>query len=229
MDGANKQRANGNKVLKAQTDYKHLFFYQKSDVLYQMTFCFCDKFLPPYGDRTRDQMIQAARSGKQNIVEGLSDGVTSTEMMLKLLNVGRSSLQELLEDYLDYAKAHGLIIWDSSHPRYNSMLAFCRKHNALSDYQPFFSKWNAEEFCNIAISLCHITDKMLTTYLKKEEQSFVTEGGIKERMYKARTNYRRDQDIEYERLRREVPVLKAEIARLRKLLQSHGINCEEGS
>ena len=63
----------------------------------------------------------------------------------------------------------------------------------------------------------------------KEEQSFVTEGGIKERMYKARTNYRRDQDIEYERLRREVPVLKAEIARLKKLLQSHGINCEEGS
>ena len=223
-ESSKKQQTTGSQVLKSQTDYKKLFFYQKSDVLYQMTFCFCDQFLPLYGDRTRDQMIQAARSGKQNIVEGLSDGVTSTEMMLKLLNVGRSSLQELLEDYLDYAKAHNLAIWDSSHPRYDSMLSFCRKHNALIDYQPFFSKWNAEEFCNIAISLCHITDRMLTTYLKKEEQSFITEGGIKERMYKARTNYRREQDLELERLRREVPSLKAEIARLQALLQSHGID-----
>ena len=210
-------------VLKGQTKYSELFFYQKSDVLYQMTFAFCDRFIPLHGDRTRDQMIQAARSGKQNFVEGLSDGVTSTEMMLKLLNVGRSSLQELLEDYLDYVKAHNLCLWDSRHPRYDALLLFCRKHNRLEDYQPMFKGWTAEEYCNTAITLCHITDKMVSSFLKKEEARFVTEGGIKERMHRARTGYRQAQDEELARLRQEVPDLRAEIERLRELLKEHGI------
>lgn len=76
-------------VLTRQTNWDVLFFYQKSDVIYQLTFAFCNKFIHLYKDRTRDQMIQAARSCKQNIVEGLADGVTSTEMQLKLLNVAR--------------------------------------------------------------------------------------------------------------------------------------------
>ena len=188
-----------------------------------MTFAFCDRFIPLHGDRTRDQMIQAARSGKQNFVEGLSDGVTSTEMMLKLLNVGRSSLQELLEDYLDFAKAHHLNIWDNSHPRYDALLHFCREHNRLEDYEPMFQVWTAEEYCNTAITLCHITDKMVSSFLKKEETRFVTEGGIKERMHKARTGYRQAQDEELARLRQEVPALRAEIARLRELLKKNGI------
>ena len=75
------------KVLKPQTNWKDLWFYKKSVVLYQLTYVFTRKFLPSYGDRTVDQMLQAARSGKQNIVEGTADGVTSTEMELKLLNV----------------------------------------------------------------------------------------------------------------------------------------------
>lgn len=75
------------KVLRAQTNWERLYFYQKTVVLYQMTYIFCQRFLPKHGDRTVDQMVQAARSGKQNIVEGCADGVTSTEMELKLLNV----------------------------------------------------------------------------------------------------------------------------------------------
>ena len=82
--------------------WQDLWFYQKSEVLYQMTYTFTRRFLPTYGDRTVDQMVQAARSGKQNIVEGSADGVTSMEMELKLLNVARSSIQELQEDYEDY-------------------------------------------------------------------------------------------------------------------------------
>ena len=90
------------KVLLNEVQYQDLFFYQKSEVLYAMTYHFCKRFLPEHGDRTVDQMVQAARSGKQNIIEGLADGMTSTEMQLKLLNVARSSLKELRADYEDY-------------------------------------------------------------------------------------------------------------------------------
>ena len=78
--------------------YTQLRFYQRSDVLYQLTQVFCSKFLPRYGDRTVDQMVQAARSTKQNIVEGCTDGITSAEVELKLLGIARGSNQELLED-----------------------------------------------------------------------------------------------------------------------------------
>lgn len=78
-------------ILRQSVPYTELFFYQKADAIYRLTYIFCQRFLPKYGDRTVDQMVQAARSGKQNIVEGIEDGNTSTEMELKLLNVSRSS------------------------------------------------------------------------------------------------------------------------------------------
>ena len=90
------------KVLLNEVQYQDLYFYQKTEVIYVMTYHFAKRFLDSKGDRTVDQMIQAARSGKQNIVEGLADGMTSTEMQLKLLNVARSSLKELRADYEDY-------------------------------------------------------------------------------------------------------------------------------
>ena len=98
-------------VLKKQNNWKNLWFYQKTVVLYQMTYVFTKRFFPAYGDRTVDQMIQAARSGKQNIVEGSADGVTSAELELKLLNVARASIQELQEDYEDYIEhiQHGFL------------------------------------------------------------------------------------------------------------------------
>lgn len=153
------------KVLRDGTQWKQLYFYQKADALYQMTFVFCKRYLPAHGDRTVDQMVQAARSGKQNIVEGSEDGKTSTEMELRLLNVARSSLQELREDYEDYAKTRKLTIWTALHPRYNGLLKFCRRHNSYADYAPYIDRWNEEEFCNTALSLCHITDKMMSSYI----------------------------------------------------------------
>ena len=92
------------KVLLNEIQYKDLYFYQKSEVLYALTFHFAKRFLPSKGDRTVDQMVQAARSGKQNIIEGFADGMTSTELQLKLLNVARSSLKELRADYEDYLR-----------------------------------------------------------------------------------------------------------------------------
>ncbi len=214
-------------VLKRQKPWRDAYYYQKADTLYQMTFVFCQRFLPAHGDRTTDQMVQAARSGKQNIVEGTEDGETSTEMHIKLLNVARSSLQELREDYRDYLLSRGLPVWTTAHNRYESMQHFCRTHNRVEDYQPFFQKWSDEELANIALTLCHMTDAMLNSHLKTLEEEFVTSGGIKERMHAARTGYRQAQDAELTQLRHEVPLLKQEIARLKALLSQHGISDKE--
>ena len=214
-------------ILKRQRPWRDAYFYQKSETLYQLTYCFCRRFLPAHGDRTVDQMIQAARSGKQNIIEGTEDGETSSEMHIKLLNVARSSIQELREDYRDFLLSRHLCIWDDRHERYASMRRFCRQHNRVEDYQPYFEKWNGEEMSNIALTLCYMTDTMLNHHLQALEKEFVEQGGIKERMYAARTGFRQAQDAELARLRQEHPVLKAEIARLRALLVSHGIDPEK--
>ena len=117
MNGQSKEE----RVLLQGANWKELRFFQKSEALYQMTFVFCERFLPKHGDRTVDQMVQAARSGKQNIIEGSEDGKTSTEMELKLLNVARSSIHELREDYKDYLLTRHLTLWDKQHPRYQEM------------------------------------------------------------------------------------------------------------
>ena len=210
-------------ILKRQMPWRDAYYYQKTEVLYQLTFVFCQRFLPAHGDRTVDQMVQAARSGKQNIIEGTEDGETSTEMHVKLLNVARSSLQELREDYRDYLLSRSLTIWTDKHPRYQNMQAFCRGHNKMEDYQPFFQKWSDEEMANTALTLCYQTDAMLHRTLLRMEKEFVEQGGIKERMHAARTGYRQAQDAELARLRQEVPALRKEVERLKVLLRQHGI------
>lgn len=203
-------------IFKPTANWHNLHLYQKSDVLVQLTGVFCRRFLPPYGDRTVDQMVQAARSGKQNIVEGSEDGKTSTEMELKLLNVARASIGELREDYEDYLKGHSLPLWDNKHPRFDGMLSFCREHNDYAEYEKLAEKMSAEEFCNMAITVCRMTDKMLVSYLEHLEQRFVTEGGIKERMHSARTGYRKEQDTKF-------AALEEENRRLKEILKQHGI------
>jgi four helix bundle suffix protein len=207
------------KVLREQTNWEKLYFYQKTVVLYQMTYIFCQRFLPKYGDRTVDQMVQAARSGKQNIVEGCADGVTSTEMELKLLNVARASIKELKEDYLDYIRSRGLSLWNAKHPRYDGLLKFCRTHNALEDYEPFFDKWTDEELANCANTLCHMVDRMLTTHLAKKEADFTENGGIRERMTAARLGRRQTQNEEIAALKAENASLRREIAALKARLK----------
>lgn len=208
------------KVLLNEVQYKDLYFYQKSEVLYSLTFHFAKRFLPSKGDRTVDQMVQAARSGKQNIIEGFADGMTSTELQLKLLNVARSSLKELRADYEDYLRVRHLAFWEPSHSRYNEMLNFCRQHNKVEDYEPFFERWNDEEQCNIALTLLHMTDKMMKTYLSGLDQQFVTQGGIKERMYAARTGYRKGQDEELQRLRDENKRLRQQVPILEQRIEA---------
>jgi len=188
-------------------------------VLVLLTDVFCKRFLPLYGDRRVDQMNMAARCGKQNIVEGCEEGLTSSKMEVNLVNVGRASFQELREDYEDYLKRNNLPIWDKDHPRFDGMVNFCRQNNRWEAYQELASKLSAEEFCNMALSLCHITDKMFDGYLKHLEKRFIEEGGIKERMHAARTGYREGIDRRLRELEAENQRLKAENEELKSRLR----------
>ena len=205
------------RVLKKAVVWKDLYFYRKSDAIYQLTVAFCGRFLPAHGDRTVDQMVQAARSGKQNIVEGSEDGLTSSEMELKLLNVARGSLQELRADYHDYLNTRHLNLWAADSPRQRQLRDFCHAHNDFSDYAPLIGRMNDEEMANLLLTLCHQTDRMMCSYISKLEERFVKEGGIKERMYAARTGYRREQEARIEALEAENRQLKARIQELEAL------------
>lgn len=208
-------------VLRNTVVYTELRFYQRSDVLYQLTRIFCQRFLPKYGDRTVDQMIQAARSTKQNIAEGSSDGQTSLEIELKLLGVARGSNKELLEDYQDYLKMKGLKEWFVvKNPRFDSLHRFCVEHSRYEDYCELLPKMNDEELANMAICLCHQIDKAMTKYIENKDREFTTEGGIRERMTAARLGQRSTQKEIIERQAKEIEELKKEIAYLKNLLSS---------
>jgi four helix bundle suffix protein len=170
-------------------NYRNLYFYQKSVALYDITCAFTERYLQK-GDRTIDQMVQAARSGKQNIVEGSEAGMTSSETEIKLLNVARASLQELREDFEDYLRSRHLIIWNEQHPRYQRMKTFCKKHNRTEDYKPWLADWDDEEISNVALTLIHQTDCLMIPYIKNLEQAFLATGGIREKMSAARRNRR---------------------------------------
>ncbi len=210
------------KVLKKAVVWKDLYFYQKSDAIYQLTVEFCKRFLPAHGDRTVDQMVQAARSGKQNIVEGSEDGQTSSEMEIKLMNVARGSLQELRADYHDYLNTHHLSLWDIDSERQRKLRDFCHSHNDYSAYAPLVARMNDEEMANLLLTLCHQTDKMMCAYIEKLEKRFVTEGGIKERMHAARTGYRQEVDARLKALEEENQRLKKENEELKKRLGEIG-------
>lgn len=213
-------RDDSERVLLEGANWKELRFYQKSEALYQMTVVFCDRFLPKHGDRTVDQMLQAARSGKQNIIEGSEDGKTSTEMELKLLNVARSSIHELREDFKDYLLSRKLSLWDKRHHRYENMHNFTKAHNRLGDYEPYFARWTDEEMANIGYTMCCQIDVMMNGYLATLEDRFRKEGGMKERMYRVRTGYRAEQDRKMQEMEtiikwqaERIKELEAELAR----------------
>lgn len=205
-------------VLRKAVVYTELRFYQRSDVLYQLTQLFCQRFLPKYGDRTVDQMVQAARSTKQNIAEGSSDGQTSMETELKLLGIARGSNKELLEDYQDYLKRKGLREWFGKNARFERLHDFCKTHSHYEDYQSLLSRMSDEELANMAICLCHQVDAAMTKYIERKDREFTTEGGIRERMTAARLEQRATQKEMIERQAREIEALRREITRLKALL-----------
>ena len=176
-------------ILKRKGDYNNLIAYKKSVIIYDITFFFTQHFLQK-GDRTIDQMLQAARSGKQNIAEGNRAAATSTETEIKLTNVAKASLEELLIDYQDYLRTRDKLLWDASNPRYEKMRAYAASELIFDQYHSLLHKYNDEALANLCITLIHQTSFLLYRLLEKQEKNFLKEGGIKERMYQARVNVR---------------------------------------
>ena len=171
--------------------YRHLRVYQVTEIIYDITYYFTQHYLSK-GDRTVDQMVQAARSGKQNIAEGNQAAATSSETEIKLTNVAKASLEELLDDYEDYLRVRNLQQWGNLHPRYEKMRQYARSEQIKKDYADKIRQMNDEEIANLCITLIHQAMYMLHKLLVTMQNRFVTEGGIKERMYQSRTSYRND-------------------------------------
>lgn len=171
--------------------YENLLSFQKARVIYDATVWFCGQYLRR-GDRTIDQMVQAARSGKQNILEGSQASGTSKKTELKLTNVARASLEELLEDYRDFLRVRGLRLWEK-----NSREAlFVRKLGRPGDvtyetYKTYIETRPPEVAANIVICLIHQANYLLDQQIRQLERAFVTQGGLSERMMQARLTERK--------------------------------------
>jgi len=177
-------------IIPPHGNYRDLLSYQKAEAIYDLTFRFCARFLAR-GDRTIDQMVQAARSGKQNIVEGSRASGTSKEMETKLTNVARASLEELLEDYRDFLRVRDLEIWakDSREARYVRTLGN-KPLASYEAYRPFVETRPAQVVANMAMCLIHQANYLLDRQLKALERDFLRAGGLRERMTKARLQVR---------------------------------------
>ncbi|MDP2338523.1 MAG: four helix bundle suffix domain-containing protein [Bacteroidota bacterium] len=173
--------------------YEKLITYQKAEIIFDGTYYFCKKYFQPY-DRTIDQMVQAARSGKQNIIEGSMASGTSKEMEIKLTNVARASLEELLADYKDFLRIRKLPIWDKSHEYYPHLTKLLTKQNAkYQTYQKGIESPDSEVSANVMIGLINITSYLLARQIKTLEKEFLKDGGLRERMSQARIDVRKKQ------------------------------------
>ena len=180
-----------NSLLPQKGNYRKLLIFKKAECIYDITFYFANEYLSA-NDRTIDQMIQAARSGKQNIVEGCSASTTSKETEIKLINVAKASFQELLVDYEDFLRVRGLQQWSNDNPKYQQTREVAREHNDSAYYRNAIQNRSAETIANIAITLIHQEDLMLLRYLDKMKVQFVREGSVREELSKARRKYKKE-------------------------------------
>lgn len=175
--------------------YRNLFSYQKAEIIYDGTVYFTNRFFSKY-DRTVGQMIQAARSGKQNIAEGSMASATSKETEIKLTNVARASLEELHIDYEDFLRTNKLPVWDKNH-RLVARIRELNKSTPTPTYETFrkaIEHENPEICANAMITLIQITTFLLNQQIKQLEAAFLNDGGLRERMTHARLQRRNDKE-----------------------------------
>lgn len=171
--------------------YRELQSYQMSEIVYDATVAFCDRFISRRS-RTHDQMVQAARSGKQNIAEGSMASGTSKKTELKLVGVARASLEELLLDFQDYLRQQGLALWGKDHPKAKEVRKLCYKQNrAYMTYKTYVESSPPEVAANTMICVIHQTNYLLGQQLRSLEKEFLKEGGFTERLYRTRTQVRK--------------------------------------
>ena len=169
--------------------YRKLKVYRKTEVIYDLTYYFCKKYLK-LGDRTIDQMVQAARSGKQNIVEGNEVAETSAETMLKLLGVARGSLQELLIDYEDYLRVRNLRLWTDDSKEVDAMRKLGLEHEDSAFFLELAQTRSDEVVANMVIVLIYQADTLLNGYINRKYNDFLREGGFREKLARERIKNR---------------------------------------
>lgn len=178
------------RIITPHGGYRSLKSYQMSEIVYDATVKFCNRFIDPKS-RTVDQMVQAARSGKQNIAEGSMASGTSKKTELKLVSVARASLEELLLDYEDFLRQRALPIWGKDHSAAQEVRALAQtSHRSYTIYQTYIEERAPEIAANAMICLIHQTNYLLDQQLRQLEKEFRQNGGFTERLYRVRKNVR---------------------------------------
>jgi four helix bundle suffix protein len=171
--------------------FRNLKSYQMSEIIYDATVVFCDRWIGRRS-RTHDQMVQAARSGKQNIAEGSMASGTSKKIELKLVGIARASLEELLLDYQDFLRQRNLPLWEKEHPKAHAVRKLCyRKDRSYRTYRTYIEGSLPEVAANAVICVIHQTNFLLDRQLRQLEQQFLEQGGFTERLYHARQSTRK--------------------------------------
>ena len=179
-------------IIKRKGNYRDLLCYCKAETVYDITYLFANRFLKT-SDRTIDQMIQAARSGKQNIIEGYAASATSIETELRLLNVAKSSLQELLADYEDYLRTRDLKQWNEETIEFKTAQKLGKEHNDSAYWQKIISTRNDETIANLAIILIRQADYLLYKFMESVSNRFAREGGFREKLTRIRHQAKEEQ------------------------------------
>lgn len=174
-------------LIPAHGGYKTLKSFQNATLVYDLTVDFCERYVPAW--RMKDQMIQAARSGRQNIAEGSAASGTSKKTEIKLVSVARASLEELLLDYQDYLRQKCMSVWGKNSPEAGAVrnLAY-RTYKSYETYKTYMTA--PATAANTLICLIHQTNYLLDRQIKALERAFTQEGGFTERLYNARLQYR---------------------------------------
>jgi four helix bundle suffix protein len=174
-------------LIEAHGGYRNLKSYQMTEIVYDATTAFCNRLIDKRS-RTHDQMVQAARSGKQNIAEGSMASGTSRKTELKLVGVARASLEELLLDCQDYLRQRGLTLWEKDDQQAQTVrkLAF-KKDRSYETYRSYIEVAEPEVAANTLICLIHQANYLLDQQLRQLEERFLKEGGFTERLYQKRS------------------------------------------
>ena len=181
---------NDTTLLASSGDYHQLICYQKAVIVYDLTYWFCERYMERSKDRTVDQMVQAARSGKQNIVEGITDGAASKESELKLLKVAAGSLHELHEDYDDWLRTHLQPIWAKDSVEMKALWAIGKEHSDSEYFMQLARTRPPQTTANIARGMTEQAIYFLDRLIQSKVKQFVENGGLKEQMYRVRQQYR---------------------------------------
>jgi four helix bundle suffix protein len=179
------------KLIPPHGGYQTLQSYQMAEIVHDATVIFCNRFIS-IRSRTHDQMVQAVRSGKQNIAEGCMASGTSKKTELKLIGIARASLEELLVDFKDYLRQHNLTLWGKDHPEAKEVRGLCYKKNrSYETYKTYIEDSPPEVAANTMICLIHQTNYLLDQQLRALEKEFLEEGGFTERLYRVRSQRRK--------------------------------------